>query len=227
MRVYGAGGALVAESPSREAVSEASPAPAEGRTLQDSLEQVHRDLTTDARNLAPISIELEAVRLYAESGSLAEVSRALGIAIYQLQKLQRTEWWQAELAALRREASAIKNAKLTKIHNQTLAALEDRLEHGDYVLSGKGFVRVKMSGRDLARVSEAVFKQRQLLMGEPTQIEGGNKKLEALADKLRALGAKDASHLTIDVEARNVTLDHSDAPAREPEFADESSSGDA
>jgi len=211
----------VAESPVREA----DPlAPAAGRK--------ETALLQDARELAPVSLELEAVRLYAESGSLAAVSRALGIAIYELQKLQRTDWWQKELAALRREESAMKNAKLTKIHNLTLAALEDRLEHGDLIMRGSGFVRVKLSGRDLARISEAVFKQRQLLIGEPTHIDGVNKTLEKLSQKLRSLGAKDASHLTVDVEAHDVSSNAaqdstSNTPVRaEPAFAGFDASGD-
>jgi hypothetical protein len=192
MRVYGKGGALVAESPSREPVAECAPVPCS-------------DALTDASNLGPISLELEAVRMYAQCGSLAEVSRQLGIAIYELQKLQRTEWWQAELAALRREESAMKNAKLTRIHNLTLEALEDRIVHGDFIMRGNGFARIKMSGRDLARAAGEIFKQRQLLIGEPTHIDGTNKTLEKLAHKLRAVGYKDPYVETVDIEARNVT----------------------
>lgn len=220
MRVYGKGGVLVAESPSREAVSE--PAPAVVCT--------EPALLIDAANLAPISIELEAVRQYAQCGSLAEVSRNLGIAIYELQKLQRTEWWQAELAALRREESAMKNAKLTRIHNLTLEALEDRVVHGDFIMRGKGFCRVKMSGRDLARAAGEIFKQRQLLIGEPTHIDGTNKTLEKLAHKLRAVGYKDPYVETVDVEARNVSGNTAPADTglerNQRETADATASGD-
>lgn len=207
MRVYGKSGQLVAESPSRDLEQLVARARTEAQT----------DLLTDTQNLAPVSIELEAVRMYAECGSLAQVSRELGIAIYELQKLQRTEWWQNELAALRREASAMKNARLTKIHNMTLEALEDRLEHGDYVQRGNGFVRLRMSGRDLARVSEAVFKQRQLLMGEPTHIDGANKKLEELSKKLEALGSRkpEDARRVIDVEAHYVPSVEAPTPGSE------------
>lgn len=199
MRVYAPNGQVVAESPSRE--------PDLRAVAEGVLTTAPRSkLLEDARELAPVSLELEAVRQYAETGSLAKVSRSLGIAIYELQKLQKTDWWQAELAALRREESAMKNATLTRIHNLTLSALEDRLEHGDLVMRGNGFVRVKLCGRDLARISEAVFKQRQLLIGEPTSIES-NKKIEELANKLRALGGRDsdAARKIIDVEATDVT----------------------
>ena len=200
MRVYAANGQVIAESPSREPDSSRAAGVAVSTT----------PLLNDAKELAPVSLELECVRQYAECGSLAQVSRQLGIAIYELQKLQRTEWWQLELAALRREESALKNARLTRIHNLTLSALEDRLEHGDLVMRGNGFVRCKLSGRDLARISEAVFKQRQLTIGEPTSIES-NKKIEELANKLRALGSRDVDAARrivetefVDVESRRV-----------------------
>lgn len=204
MRVYDETGACVAESPSRDPETVAREVmvqlnikdPAPGNSL-----------AIDAANLAPINIELEAVRRYALCGSLAQVSRDLGIAIYQLQKLQRAQWWQDELAALRRESCAIKNASLERIHEKTLSELEDRLEHGDYIATASGrLIRQKLSGKDLARISEAVFKQRQLLMGEPTEIKE-NGRLKGLAAKLEALGKRDpiAAARIIEAEAIDVT----------------------
>lgn len=200
MRVYGPGGECVAESPVREPDALVSE-PAVGRRTGEGATST---LMTDVANLAPVTLELEAVRMYSQTGSLAAVSRQLGIAIYELQKLQRTEWWQAELAALRREENAMKNAQLTRVHELALAELEDRIEHGDFVMRGRGFVRVKMSGRDLARASESIFRQRQLVRGEPTHIDVSNKRLEELAQKLGKLGAARApAAFTIDMEAGN------------------------
>lgn len=209
MRVYNESGDCVAESPSRE--PEAVAAEVLSHFREESAGPVN-SLTADASNLAPISLELEAVRRYASTGSLKEVSRQLGIAIYQLQKLQRTQWWQSELAALRRESAALKNAMLERIHDKTLSELQDRLEHGDYVATPRGFVRQKLSGKDLARISEAVFRQRQLLNGEPTEIHE-NKRLETLAEKLRALGKRDpvAAARIIEAEATDVTARESAA----------------
>src|ERR1700739_2566301 len=208
MRVYGKDGEVVAESPVRDPEAVAQEALREAPSPSGDAQPSH--LLADATNLAPIDYGLEAVRRYSATGSLAKVSRELCIAIYELQKLQRAACCQTELAALRREDAAIRNARLTRIHDLTLDQLEDRLEHGDLVQRGRSFVRQKVSGRDLARISEAVFKQRQLLLGEPTEIHE-NKKLEKLADQLRALGKRDpvaAQALidrgVIDVTAREV-----------------------
>lgn len=209
MKVFDDAGVMVAESPSREPEDVAREALAHlGRQDQSPMQ-------VDAANLAPVSIELEAVRLYAETGSLAAVSRRLGIAIYQLQKLQRTEWWQSELSALRRETLALKNAKLEQLHGMALEQLEDRLQHGDYVAVGKHMVRVKLTAKDLARVSETVFKQRQLLLGEPTEIRA-NKQLEALRDKLRALGQRDPVEAARIIDAEVVDVSPHDQGNAEP-----------
>ena len=198
MKVLDDKGIVVAESPSREPEAVA----------KEALAALARDnVQTDVANLAPVSLELEAVRRYQLCGSLAQVSREMGIAIYELQKLQKTKWWQEELAALRREETAIKNVTLARLHHLSLQQLEDRLIHGDLVARGSGFIRQKLSGRDLARVSESIFKQRQILLGEPTDIVRTNNQLTALADKLRALGSRDpqAAARIIEAEAIDVS----------------------
>jgi len=214
VKVY-SGTKLVAESPTRDPVEAAQVA--------------LRDLAAPTREepAAAASLELESVRLYAETGSLAQVSRQLGIAIYQLQKLQRTQWWQDELAALQRESAAIKNAQLTRIHNHTLEQLIDRVEHGDVIAHGRGFIRQPVSGKDLARISEAIFRQRQLLAGLPTEIVH-NKKLETLASKLRALGRKDvdAAASIVEAEDARVSESHPTLSRIQPEDAGEVLDGD-
>lgn len=209
MKVLDDKGVIVAESPSRE------PQEVAAEALAHLGRQDQSPLAVDAANLAPVSVELEAVRMYAETGSLAAVSRRLGVAIYELQKLQRTQWWQDELAALRRETAAIQNAKLTRIHEMALEALEDSILHGDRVLVGRKFVRQPVAAKDLARISESVFKQRQLLLGQPTDVKE-NGQLNRLAAKLQALGRRDpmAAARIIDAEVRDVTVQ---APAVDPE----------
>lgn len=138
----------------------------------------------------PRSADLEAVRLYSLTGSLAKVSRELGVPLYELTKLTRTQWWQDELAALRREEMALTNASLTRVFDQTLAQIEDRLTNGDFTVSQGGALRrVPVSASTLARLADMVFDKRQLVRNEPTIIAGDNDKLARLADKLRRLGA--------------------------------------
>jgi len=147
-----------------------------------------------------LSPELEAVRLFAKTGSLAAVSREMNVPIFELKKLSRSDWFQRELAELRRAEAAQLNAELTRLHDSTLAQLKDRLERGDVVFTGTGLRRVPLSASTLARVADTVFNQRQLVRQQPTAIvEDGNKKLEALARQLRALGAKDPGMIDIEV----------------------------
>jgi hypothetical protein len=138
-------------------------------------------------------IRLEAVRLYVLHGTYTAVSRALLIPVAELTKWSRTVWWQDEVTLLRREEAAILDAKLTKLHGHTIEALLDRVENGERVWSAKlgAEVRAPMKSTDIAKVAHIVFTERQLLRNEPTAIAGDTGKVQVLADKLRALGAKD------------------------------------
>ena len=137
-------------------------------------------------------VELEAVRRFALSGSLAQVSRDMGIALYELQKLSRLGWWADELALLRREELALTNATLTRLFDATLGQIEDRLINGDYHLVSGQMRRVALDAKTLARLADVIFDKRQLVRNQPTVIEGDNSKLALLAEKLARLGAKNA-----------------------------------
>lgn len=141
------------------------------------------------------SLELKALHMYSQSGSLAAVARSLSVPLYELQKLSRTDWWKQELAAIQREEAAVQNVKMSRILDKTLVEIEDRLENGDQVLHQGRLVRTKVSSGNLAKLANVIFDKRQLLQGLPTQIDGTNDKLQMLADRLRALGLRDVSDL--------------------------------
>lgn len=136
---------------------------------------------------------LTAVRLFAQHGTLAAVSRELNIPIYELKKLSRTDFWQREIAELQRAEAALLNVKLTKIFDQVLGSIEDRVLKGDFVAGpGGNLRRVPLTAATLARIADSVFEKQRLVRDQPTAIIGGdNKKLATLASRLRALGAKD------------------------------------
>lgn len=136
---------------------------------------------------------LEAVRLFSLHGSLARVAADLHCSLYELKKLSRTDWWAREYAEIQRAEAAQLNVTLTKILDTTLEKLEDRVTEGDFLFAGGKLQRVPLSASTLARVVEIVFDKRQLVRQLPTAIveSGENSKLEQLAQKLRALGAKD------------------------------------
>lgn len=157
---------------------------------------------------------LKAVRLFAQTGSLALVARELNVPIYELKKLSRTEFWARELGELQRAEAALLNVKLTKLFDTVLEKIENRLTHGDIGPMG---MRMPMNGMTLARVADSIFEKRQLIRELPTAIVGeDNKKLSLLAQRLRALGAKDIDLLDIDAQE----IPFTQLPAQERAFAE-------
>ncbi len=142
---------------------------------------------------APVeaSLEQRAVWLYSRTGSLARVARELSIPIYELTKLSRTQFWLSELAAIQREEAAIQNVQMSRILNSTLHQIEDRIENGDVVFVNGSLRRKAVDASVLAKIASVIFDKRQLLRGQPTTIDGADAKIRELADRLRALGAKE------------------------------------
>lgn len=164
---------------------------------------------------------LRAVRIFCETGSLAEVARQLDVPIYALKKLSRTEFWARELAELQRAEAALLNVRLTKMLDTTLEAMEDRLTHGDFNFSGGKMFRTPITAATLARVADCVFEKQRLIRDLPTAIvDVENRKLATLAQRLRALGAQDISLL--DSTAPSIPAAH--LPQQEATFRSESRS---
>jgi hypothetical protein len=180
----GSGEAVLDEAP-LPTIAPASPATREGSTIDG----------------------LTAVRLFSQHGSLAAVSRELGVPIYELKKLSRTEFWQRELAELQRAEAALLNVKLTKLFDQVLTSIEDRVTLGDFIAGPAGQLkRVPLNASTLARVADSVFEKQRLVRDQPTSIiSTENKKLALLASRLRALGAKDIDLL--ETEAPEIPFD--------------------
>lgn len=135
-----------------------------------------------------MSWQMQAVHLFAQCGSFAEVSRQMGKTLYELQKLSRTSWWQEEFNLLRREETALSNVKMSRILDKSLEELSERLEFGDTVVNEGQTFNIPIPAKDLVRIIDVIFNKRQLIRGEPTMIEGDNKKLADLAEKLRTIG---------------------------------------
>lgn len=132
---------------------------------------------------------LEAVRLYLQSGSIAEVGRKLGVSAYELSKLTRTNWWMQELKLLRTIEQAQLDTSLTEILNMSLDELKLRLQFGEDYYDKEGNMRNRpLSAATLCRVADVVFDKRQLIRGLPTAVTNEGGKLQELAEKLEELG---------------------------------------
>lgn len=136
----------------------------------------------------------EAVRLYLKTGSLAAVSRELGVTIYELQKLAKTQWWTDEIGALRRIEQAQLDSSLSEILGLALTKLVKAMTDGEDAVTSEGVPYIKpVSAAVLVRIADTVFDKRQLLRGLPTALSNESSKLTELAAKLEELGRAQAS----------------------------------
>lgn len=148
-----------------------------------------------AEQLVTVPKELLAVRAFVHTGSMAAAAREIGEPIATIRAYAKTVWWQDEVAALQRDNMARLDASLTKILDSSIDALLTRITEGDTVLTKKGKVQVPLKADTLNRIADVVFTKRQLLRNQPTAIAGDTKKLNTLALKLKALGARDVTIL--------------------------------
>lgn len=142
-----------------------------------------------------LPMELQAVRLFVRTGTLAGAARELGIPLADVRRWSQSVWWQTEVAALQRESNSLADAMLTRIFDMGMDALIDRVTYGDPKLTKAGLIRIPVKAEVLTRIVDIAFTKRQLLRNQPTAIAGDTKRLNTLAQKLRALGAQDVTIL--------------------------------
>lgn len=87
-----------------------------------------------------------------------------------IRKWKQQEWWRDLLAKVRYEKDAEFDAKMTGIIDKTLTKIEEGLEKGDqYIDRRTGETRYRpINATQAANIQEKIFKQRQLIRGEPT-----------------------------------------------------------
>jgi len=142
-------------------------------------------------------LEVLMCRAYCKCGSLAEVARAFGVTYYEVAKHSRQPWWADEEVRFKKEQASHLDAALSDALDKSVIALVDRIENGEIDgINKDGSLRRKpMTASVLARVVDTTFRTRQLIRNQPTSIQGDTDKMGILAQKLRALGAKDVTIL--------------------------------
>jgi hypothetical protein len=178
---------VVEESPHYEASS----AHADSSSVSLTAELVKTVPTDD------VPLEVLMCRAYCKCGSIAEVARAFGTSYYEVAKHSRTTWWADEEVRFKKDQASQLDAALTESLDAAVGALLDRITLGeiDGVNKDGSLRRKPMSASVLARVVDTTFRTRQLIRNQPTSIQGDTDKMGILANKLRALGAKDVTLL--------------------------------
>jgi hypothetical protein len=125
-----------------------------------------------------------AVVEYFVAGNMTLVAERTDIPRTTLNGWRQTEWWDEALVELRQEKADELDANLTKLIDSAFEQLQDRIEHGDYILNKEGkLVRKPMSGRDLVTTGAIVYDKQRLHRNQPTAIQGKAENLEALKEK--------------------------------------------
>ena len=148
---------------------------------------------------------LEAATKWAVSGKARRLAAELQIPQTTLQSWTQQEWWDDLIAQIRADQSQELDGMLSGVLHGAVAAVADRLEHGEYVLDREGQQhRVPVKARDAMLIAAISFDKRQIARSLPTSItdtKGG--KLGMLRDQLAQVSGR-----TIEGEARTVPDAH-------------------
>lgn len=166
------------------------------------------------------SQKVEAVTTYMILGSLKLVSGTLKIPFDTLKTWKKTEWWKEIEQDLRVQEDLQVSQRLRKIVEKTFDVVEDRLEHGDFVMDNKGNLKRKpVSMKDAHRVAMDFGDRRDDLVNRHIQNESVDTgKIESKLADLAKEFARIASQVTTKpVEVTDVIF----APQKENNNAEE------
>lgn len=117
---------------------------------------------------------IKAGKLYLVLGTMKGVADELGVGVTTVRNWAQKDWWPVLLEELRYLKNIELDGQYTNILSKALKAVVERLEKGDEVVVGKEIKRKKVSARDAALISAIMFDKRQLMRGDPTQIQQQN-----------------------------------------------------
>ncbi len=185
------------------------------RQMQRS--KVRRSMTNpDDRSWWSDTQKLEAVQTYLMLGNAAMTGRVLKIPEETVRRWRKTTWWKEIEGELRIQDEMLLSARMKKILDKTLDAVDDRLERGDFVYDQKsGEMRRKpVSMKDAHKVSMDLIDKRNLLLNknqpEGSQEQANDKLLKLMKQFSDFAQGKLMENNTIDVEAKELNEDFQD-----------------
>jgi len=109
--------------------------------------------------------KIEAVQTYLLLGNLALTSRMLKIPEITLRVWKTTEWWKNSVEDIKQAEKVQLTSRLQKLVGASLAAVEDRLEHGDMMYDPKSaqLIRKPVTMRDAHKVAVDLMAKKDLL----------------------------------------------------------------
>ena len=158
--------------------------------------------------------KLEAVQSYLLFGAIATTARVLKIPEQTMRNWKNTSWWKEIEGELKAQDEMQLSARLKKVMEKSLDAVDERLENGDFVYDQKtGQMRRKpVNMRDAHKVSMDLIDKRTLLQNrnQPTASE------EQMSDKLLKMMKQFADFATGKLEQNNVVdVEFKETPIKE------------
>ena len=122
--------------------------------------------------------------LYVSGTPIREAARACDIKEDCAKAWRRSDWWGRVESAARMVASQTADRKLSKVLDNSLKKLTERIDKGD-PYTAQGQVRFKpVSAKDLAIILGVVYDKRALIRGEATTLTGEAKTEEERLQEL-------------------------------------------
>jgi transposase-like protein len=155
--------------------------------------------------------KIEAVQHYLLVGNLALTSRVLGIPEVTLRLWKTTEWWKNVVEDLRLQENMEMSARLKRLVEASLVAVEDRLVAGDWMYDQKTgqMVRKPVNIRDAHKVAVDLMDKRTMLEKAAAPIQEQlpeDNKLEKLAEKFASFVLKQTEQPPVIVDVTDVTV---------------------
>lgn len=116
----------------------------------------------------PIEKKVEVVGHWLVVGNMKQVAGITGVPYDLIRKWKAQPWWQEIEAEIRLSQNIELDNKLTRIVNESLGQVEDRLANGDFIYDQKSgeMKRKPVALRDIHRVAVDMMTKRQMVRKE-------------------------------------------------------------
>ena len=107
----------------------------------------------------------EAVTTFLATGNAALTGSLINVPVATVRSWQKQDWWKDVVAQIRSDGALELNAKLTKIVDKSIEAVNDRIENGDFLYDQKRgqLTRVPVKLKDLHRVATELIDKQQII----------------------------------------------------------------
>lgn len=154
---------------------------------------------------------MEVVSRYMLLGNVRVVSEQTGVANGIIYEWKKSDWWPEMVEQLRRQAKSKTNNSLTKVIENSLEIVQERLENGDFIFNNKtGEVMRKPVGIKEAGIIANNLIQRQVQIEQLMEKtnEGGEsvkETLELLAKEFQKLNKKKQEVVDVEIVSMGET----------------------